>query len=70
MSVLHWKLFPVFVIVLFVPFIKNVTTVLHNEILNTEHKNCFKIIFSFKQMFSFKVFVLIIHLTFFSLYKY
>jgi hypothetical protein len=68
--VLHWKWIPVFVIVLFVPFIKNFKTELHNEILNTEHKNCFKIIFPFKQIFNFKVFVLIIHCTFFPVHKY
>jgi len=53
--------------VLFVPFIKNIKTVLNDEILNTEHKNCSKIVFFFKQIFKFKLFVLITHSTFFSL---
>jgi len=45
MVILHWKWIPVIVIVLFVPVIENIKTVLHNEILNTEHKSCSKIIF-------------------------
>jgi len=68
MVVLHWKWIPVFVSVLFVSFIKNIKTVLRNEILNTEHKNCFKIIFSFNQLFNFKVFfdvLLTVHLSIF-----
>ena len=65
--VLHWNWIPVFMMVLFVPFIKNIKTVLNDEILNTEHKNCSKIVFFFKQIFKFKLFVLITHSTFFSL---